>query len=154
MGVLVRELGTLYKAFSEEKPLPLPELPIQYADFAHCQRQWLQGEVLEGQLSYWKKHLAGAPPFLELPSVHPRPPVQSFRGAEFNLEIDAAMADALRDFSRRQGVTLFMTMLAAFKVLLLRYTGQTDLSVGSGIANRRWQAARTRNPNPHRIAER
>src|SRR5215216_131933 len=139
-GVLMRDFAAIYSAFHADEPSPLAELSIQYADFAYWQRQWPQGEILEEQLAYWKKHLAGAPPFLELPSARPRPAVQSFRGAEFSLELDAAMADALRDFSRRQGGTLFMTMLAAFKVLLLRYTGQTDLSVGTGIANRRWQA--------------
>nr|QEO74666.1 phosphopantetheine-binding domain-containing pro [uncultured bacterium] len=138
-GVLMRDFTAVYSAFQQGRPSPLPELRIQYADFAVWQRRWLQGEVLERQLEYWKQKLAGAPPVLELPSDRPRPPVQSFHGAELILEIDAATADALREFSRRHGVTLFMTMLAAFKTLLLRYTGQTDLSVGSGIANRRWQ---------------
>jgi amino acid adenylation domain-containing protein len=138
-GVLMRDFAAIYSAFHSGQPSPLPDLSIQYADFAYWQRQWLQGRMLAEQLAYWKQQLTGAPPFLELPAVHPRPPVQSFRGAEFNLELDAAMSDALRELSRRRGVTLFMTMLAAFNVLLRRYTGQHDLSVGSGIANRRWQ---------------
>jgi hypothetical protein len=138
-GVLMRDFAAIYSAFHSGQPSPLPDLQIQYADFAYWQRQWLQGRMLAEQLAYWKQQLTGAPPFLELPAVHPRPPVQSFRGAEFNLELDAAMSDALRELSRRRGVTLFMTMLAAFNVLLRRYTGQHDLSVGSGIANRRWQ---------------
>ena len=139
-GVLMRDFVAVYSAFRIGQPSPLPDLVIQYADFAHWQRRWLQGSVLEDQLEYWKKQLYGAPPLLELPSVRPRPPVQSFRGAEFNLELDATTAGALREFSRNHGVTLFMTMLAAFDVLLLRYSGATDVVVGSGIANRRWQA--------------
>lgn len=139
-GVLMRDFVAIYSAFYLGQPSPLPELPIQYADFAHWQRRWLQGSVLEEQLDFWKKQLSGAPPFLELPAVRSRPPVQSFRGAEFNLQLDAGTADALREFSRNHGVTLFMTMLAAFEVLLSRYTGATDIVVGSGIANRRWQA--------------
>ncbi len=139
-GVLMRDFVAIYSAFRLGQPSPLPDLEIQYADFAHWQRRWLQGSVLEEQLDYWKRQLSGASPFLELPAVRPRPPVQSFRGAEFNLELDAATSDALREFSRSHGVTLFMTMLAAFDLLLMRYTGATDLVVGSGIANRRWQA--------------
>src|SRR6185369_2182161 len=113
-GVLMRDFVAVYSAFRLDQPSPLPDLEIQYADFAHWQRRWLQGGVLEDQLEFWKKQLHGAPPFLELPSVRPRLPVQSFRGAEFNLELDAGTADALREFSRNHGVTLFMTMLAAF----------------------------------------
>jgi amino acid adenylation domain-containing protein len=139
-GVLMRDFVAIYSAFRLDQPSPLTDLEIQYADFAHWQRRWLQGSVLEEQLDYWKKQLAGAPAFLELPGVNPRPPVQSFHGAEFNLELDAATSDALRDFSSSHGVTLFMTMLAAFDLLLMRYSGATDVVVGSGIANRRWQA--------------
>ena len=125
LGVLVRELELLYEAFSKGGVSPLPELPIQYADFsAHWQRQWLQGEVLEAQLNYWKQQLDGYPPALELPTNRPRPAIQSFRGATKSLLLPQALAKALRTFSQQEGVTLFMTLLAAFQTLLYRYTGQ------------------------------
>ena len=136
-GVLMRDFMSIYSAFAAGLTSPLPELPVQYADFAYWQRRWLQGEVMERQLSYWKGQLSGAAPVLQLPPDRPRPPVQSFRGAEYQQAVDDSLADALRAFGRRHGATLFMTMLAAFKVLLYRYTGQEDISVGSGIANRR-----------------
>ena len=138
-GVLMRDFVTIFSAFSSDQPSPLPDLSIQYADFAYWQRRWLDGEVMSEQLGYWKKQLAGATPVLELPSDHPRPAIQTFRGAEYQQVLDGPFADELRDFSRRHGATLFMTMLAAFDVLLARYTGQSDISVGSGIANRRWR---------------
>jgi len=135
-GVLYREMAALYAAFVEGKPSPLPPLPIQYADFAVWQRRWLQGEVLDTQLSYWKRQLAGALPILELPSDRPRPAVQSFRGAKHPVVIGRSLTEAARALSHREGVTLFMTLLSVFQTLLFRYTGQGDLSVGSGIANR------------------
>ncbi len=138
-GVLMRDFVTIFSAFSANEPSPLPDLSIQYADFAHWQRRWLEGEVIQTQLGYWKNQLAGATPVLELPGDHPRPAIQTFRGAEYQQVLDGPFADELRDFSRRHGATLFMTMLAAFDVLLARYTGQSDISVGSGIANRRWR---------------
>jgi len=136
MGVLAQEMGTLYEAFADGRPSPLPELPIQYADFAHWQRQWLQGETLEAQLSYWKRHLGGAPASPELPTDRPRPAVQTFRGAHQPLALSETLSESLRKLSRQKGVTLFMTLLAAFKTLLYRYTGQEDIIVGTPIAGR------------------
>jgi len=136
LGVLMRELGVLYEAFSTGNPASVPELPIQYADFAYWQREWLSGEVLESQLAYWKQQLGGELPALELPTDRPRPPVQTYRGARQSFELSKDLTDALKALSRREGVTLFMTLLAAFKTLLYRYTGQEDVVVGSPIANR------------------
>jgi amino acid adenylation domain-containing protein len=136
LGVLMRELGVLYEAFSTGNPASVPELPIQYADFAIWQREWLSGEVLESQLAYWKQQLGGELPALELPTDRPRPPVQTYRGARQSFELSKDLTDALKALSRREGVTLFMTLLAAFKTLLYRYTGQEDVVVGSPIANR------------------
>ncbi|MEA2175919.1 MAG: hypothetical protein QOD00_3511, partial [Blastocatellia bacterium] len=135
-GILIRELSELYRAFSSGQPSTLPELSIQYADFAAWQRAWLTGEVLEAQLAYWRKQLAGAPPLLALPTDHPRPAVQSARGGVETLWLDARLTAALRQLSLEEGVTLFMTLLAAFQVLLSRYTHQQDIIVGSPIANR------------------
>ena len=126
----------LYKAYSSNEPSPLPELPIQYADYAEWQRNWLQGEVLERQLSYWRKQLEGAPVLMELPTDRPRPAVQSFGGAHQELHLNAGISNALRELGRREGMTLFMTLLAAFQVLLSRYTGEQDVVVGSPIAGR------------------
>ncbi|HEY2917454.1 MAG TPA: condensation domain-containing protein, partial [Candidatus Binatia bacterium] len=136
MGVFRRELSVLYEAFSNGKSSPLSELPIQYADFAVWQREWLQGEVLESQLSYWKKQLEGAPGVLNLPTDRGRPAVQSFRGARQSLLLSKDLTQGLKGLSRKHGVTLFMTLLAAFQTLLYRYTGQEDIVVGSPIANR------------------
>jgi amino acid adenylation domain-containing protein len=135
MGVLIREVAALYDAFTRGEPSPLPELPIQYADFAAWQREHLTDEVMGRQLSYWRERLAGAEP-LELPADRPRPAVRSHRGAGLALTLDAGLTRRLRELSRREGVTLFMTMLAALDVLLSRYSGQTDISVGTPIANR------------------
>jgi amino acid adenylation domain-containing protein len=138
-GVLIRELGELYTAFVEDKPVGLPELPIQYADFAHWQRQWLQGEVINAQLDYWKQQLKDVP-ILNLPSAASRSAGQSLRqrhqGATQLLELPQQLLDALEELSQRFGVTLFMTLLAAFQTLLHRYSGQTDIAIGSPIANR------------------
>jgi amino acid adenylation domain-containing protein len=136
LGVLVRELATLYQAFSTGQPAQLPELPIQYADFAVWQRQQLQGEVLETQLNYWKQQLGGSLPVLDLPTDRPRPTKQNFRGAKRSLNFPKPLLEALKDLSQQQGVTLFMTLLTAFKVLLYRYTGQEDILVGSPVAGR------------------
>jgi amino acid adenylation domain-containing protein len=139
-NVFLRELRELYGAFSVGKPSPLRELPIQFADFAVWQRRWMQEEgVAEAQLAYWKEKLAGSPPVLELPTDRPRPAVQTFRGAAPRVELPLDLCEALRAVSRRDGVTLFMTMLAAFLTLLYRYTEQEDICVGTGIANRRWR---------------
>jgi amino acid adenylation domain-containing protein len=134
--VLNRELTALYGAFSTGNPSPLPELPIQYADFAVWQRQWLQGEVLERQLSYWRQQLGGSPPVLELPTDRPRPAVQTYRGARQSFRLPKPLSDALRALSQREGVTLFMTLLAAFQILLHRHTDEDDLLVGLPIAGR------------------
>ncbi|MGV2831536.1 amino acid adenylation domain-containing protein, partial [Myxosarcina sp. GI1(2024)] len=136
IGVLVRELASLYRAFSQGQPSPLSELPIQYVDFAAWQRQWLQGEVLETQKAYWLKQLENAPKVLELPTDHPRPAVQTFRGAKYSFNLSPELSTALNKLSQQQGSTLFMTLLAGFQTLLWRYTAQSDIVVGSPIANR------------------
>jgi amino acid adenylation domain-containing protein len=136
MGVLFRELGAIYEAFSQEQPSPLPELPIQYADYAVWQREWLPGEVLQGQIDYWKTTLAGAAPTLELPTDRPRPAIQQFHGAKQVRLIPQSLTERLKQLSLQERVTLFMTLLAAFKVLLWRYTYQDDIVIGSPIANR------------------
>jgi amino acid adenylation domain-containing protein len=136
LDIMVREVIALYEAFSLGWPSPLPELPIQYSDFAIWQREWLQGETLEAELAYWRRQLAGAPQRLELPTDRPRPAVQSFRGASRFLTVDAGLAQELRHLSRSGGATLFMTLLAAFQLLLARHAGQDDVVVGSPIANR------------------
>jgi amino acid adenylation domain-containing protein/FkbM family methyltransferase len=136
MGVLVSELATLYTAYASGGESPLQELPIQYADYAVWQRGWLTGEVLEEQLGYWRRQLEGAPPLLELPTDFPRPAIQTYRGAVEHYAVGAALTEQLRALSRGEGTTLFMTLLAAFKVLLARYSGQSDIVIGSDIANR------------------
>ncbi|HYN83948.1 MAG TPA: amino acid adenylation domain-containing protein, partial [Pyrinomonadaceae bacterium] len=136
MNVLLREVAALYEAFAAGRPSPLPELPIQYADFAEWQRERLDGEVMERHLDYWRRQLGGALPVLELPADRPRPPAQTFGGASVSFELSADAAQALRELSRREGATLFMTLLAAFQTLLHRYTRQTDISVGVPVANR------------------
>ena len=134
--IVVRELVALYEAYSQGKPTPLPELKIQYADYAAWQRDWLQGGSLEIELAHWRERLQGAPGVLELPADHPRPAQQSFRGANESAELDPAVASALKSLSQRAGTTLFMTLLAAFKALLSRYTGQEDIVVGAPFTNR------------------
>ncbi|MEK6283639.1 MAG: amino acid adenylation domain-containing protein [Acidobacteriota bacterium] len=136
MGVLIKEVTTLYEAFSAGQPSPLAELPVQYADYAVWQREQLQGETLEGQLQYWREQLEGAPVLLELPTDKPRPPVQSYRGAQHILEVAPRTTRALKMLSQEHGVTLFMTLLAALQVLLYRYTGQEDIVVGTPVAGR------------------
>jgi amino acid adenylation domain-containing protein/non-ribosomal peptide synthase protein (TIGR01720 family) len=136
MGLLVREVTALYEAFVEGRPSPLGSLPIQYADFAVWQREWLQGEALDEQLDYWKRQLANAPQLLELPTDRPRPAVQSYRGARVPVSVSKPVAAELKKLSQREGATLFMTLLAAFQTLLYRYSGQTDIVVGTPVANR------------------
>ncbi|GAB1539219.1 hypothetical protein NUACC21_18850 [Scytonema sp. NUACC21] len=141
IGVLIRELGVLYKAFVENKPSPLPELPIQYADFAEWQREWLQGvgetnnSPLQTQLAYWQKQLDGIS-VLNLPTDRLRPAVPSYRGGKQFLELPHSLTQALETLSYSEGVTLFMTLLAAFQTLLYRYTQQENIAIGSPIANR------------------
>ncbi|MEI2582759.1 non-ribosomal peptide synthetase [Scytonema sp. PRP1] len=136
MSILFEQLATLYQAFLNAKPNPLPEQLIQYADFAVWQRQWLCGEVLEKQLKYWKQQLVGANPVLELPADRPRPAVQTYQGAKQSFVISESLSQALSTLSQQEGVTLYMTLLAAFQTQLYRYTGQQDILVGSPIAGR------------------
>ncbi|AVH69219.1 non-ribosomal peptide synthetase [Nostoc sp. 'Lobaria pulmonaria (5183) cyanobiont'] len=136
VGVLVQELATLYPSFCNHQPSPLPELPIQYVDFAAWQRQWLEAEVLQSQISYWRQQLEDAPKVLELPTDYLRPAIGTFRGATYSFELSYELSVALNKLSQQQGSTLFMTLLAAFQTLLWRYTGQEDIVVGSPIANR------------------
>ncbi|MEH2268243.1 MAG: amino acid adenylation domain-containing protein [Nostoc sp.] len=135
-GVLWRELTALYTAFSTGKPSPLPELPIQYADFAVWQRQWLQGKVMDTQLDYWKQQLAGSPPLLELPTDRVRPPIQTSRGGIKYFQLDDHLTQKIKSLSEKSGATLFMTLLTGFVILLSRYSNQQDILVGSPIANR------------------
>jgi amino acid adenylation domain-containing protein len=135
MGVLVSEVAALYGAFVAGDESPLEELPIQYADYALWQREWLTGEVLARQLDYWRAQLAQVS-VLELPTDRPRPPVQSTSGARFNFRLSDTLAESLRALSRAEGATLFMTLLAAFDVLLYRYSGQTEFTVGTPVAGR------------------
>ncbi len=136
MLVMGREMSVLYEAYKLGKSASLPQLPVQYADFAVWQREWLQGEVLEKQLEYWREQLGGELPELELPFDHARPARQSYRGAADNLELNSEVSQRLKEIARENGTTLFMTLLAAFNVMLWRYTGQDDLLVGTPIANR------------------
>lgn len=136
MGIFVKELTTLYEAFSSQQPSLLPELPIQYSDFAVWQRQWLEGKKLQEQLAYWQQQLSGMLPTLESLTDYPHPPVQSFRGARQSFTFPKELSDTLKGLSQQEGVTLFMTLLAAFNVLLHHYTNRNDLIVGTNIANR------------------
>jgi amino acid adenylation domain-containing protein len=135
MGVLVREVVTLYEAFRQDQESPLPELPIQYVDYAVWQRDWLKGEVLEEQLGYWREQLKGLTT-LELPTDRRRPAVQTYQGATYSFVLARELSEKLNQLSRKHGITLFMIFLAAYEVLLSRYTGQEDISVGTPIANR------------------
>src|SRR6185295_18365904 len=136
MSVLVREVTALYDAYLRGEEPRLEELALQYADYAVWQRSYLQGEVFEEQLDYWKQQLADRAPVLELPSDRARPAVQSYRGSYDTEVIGDGISEGLKGLSQREGTTLFMTMLAVFKVLLYRYSGQTDISIGTPIANR------------------
>jgi amino acid adenylation domain-containing protein len=135
-GVLLSELGVLYQAFAAGEPSPLPEPAAQYADYALWQREWMQGEVLKAHADHGAAMLADAPHVLELPADHPRPPVMSFRGAAPRFEVPAELSRALRSFSQQHRMSLFATMYAGFAALLYRYTGQEDMLVGTGAANR------------------
>ena len=136
MGIFLRDLAALYGAALAGQPPPLPDLPVQYADYAAWQRRRLTGGVAERQLAYWRERLAAAPTHLDLPLDRPRPAVQSHRGATREVTLPAALSSALGALSRSHGATLFMTLLAAFQALLLRTTGEEDLLVGSPVANR------------------
>ncbi len=136
MGILVREVATLYAALHQSRPSPLPPLPVQYPDFAAWQRGWLAGEVLSEQMAWWRGRLTGAPPVIDLPLDHARPPVHRLRGERRARRLPPVPAQALAELGRRGGATLFMVLLAAWKAFLLRLTGQRDLVVGTPIANR------------------
>jgi amino acid adenylation domain-containing protein len=136
MGILIREVTTLYAAYTRGAASPLPELPIQYADFAHWQREWLEGERLDAQVSYWREQLADSPALLELPTDRPRPAAQTYRGASATFMLSRSLTEHLQRLSRQEGVTLFMTLLAAFQSLLARYAGTDNVVVGTPIAGR------------------
>jgi amino acid adenylation domain-containing protein len=136
IGIIIRELAAIYEARLRGEPPPLADLPIQYADFAVWQREWLKGEALDRQLDYWKQQLEGDTPVLTLPTDRPRQAVQTFRGASITFSVPGDISGKLKDFARREGATLFMSLLAAFQVLLRRYSGQHDIAVGTPIANR------------------
>lgn len=136
LGILWQEMSVLYTAFLNQQPDPLPELPVQFADFATWERQWLTGEVLDTQLNYWRQQLTGAPSLLQLPTDRPRPPIQTFNGQTESFHISQELSQRLQLLSRRSGATLYMTLLTAFVTLLARYSGQQDIVVGSMVANR------------------
>jgi len=136
VGVLARETRALYEAFTHDKPSPLPDLAAQYADFALWQREWLKGDLLESQVAYWREQLGGALTAIELPTDHVRPPAQSFHGARIDFEFSSSLVAALHKLSRREGATIFMTLLTAYSILLSRYADQEDVVVGTPIANR------------------
>src|SRR5215217_4055168 len=133
LGVLMRELSALYAAYREGGESPLPELAVQYADYAAWQREHL---VLEGELAYWRERLADAPALLELPTDHPRPAVQTFRGANERVQLPAELLERLRALGRQEGATLYMVVLSAFQALLSKYGGSEDIVVGTPIAGR------------------
>jgi hypothetical protein len=135
-GVLIRDLAAFYQAALEGKPASLPELTIQYADYAVWQRNWLQGEILEKRLTYWRSRLEGAPPVLTLPTDRPRPPVQTFRGATERSVLPKSLADDVLALCHQQGATTFMTLLAAFQSLLFYFSREPDIVLGTDIANR------------------
>jgi amino acid adenylation domain-containing protein len=136
LGVLIRETAAFYQAFIAGAEARLPELPIQYADYARWQRDYLQGEALQRQLDYWTTQLRGKPTLLELPTDHPRPAIQSSRGATWSFDLPLPLSKSLARLSRQEGATLFMTLMAAFQTLLGRYSGQTSINVGTPIATR------------------
>ncbi|MFC2146795.1 condensation domain-containing protein, partial [Acidobacteriota bacterium] len=135
-GVLLKEFITIFSAYSQGRNHSLPELPIQYADFAVWQRTHMQGDRLQRHLEYWKEKLSGLVPLLGLPIDRPRPKVISGEGSLKRIYLPLSLGNRLKEFSRSHGVTLFMTMLAVLKTLLFRYTGEEDLCVGTGMANR------------------
>jgi hypothetical protein len=147
MAILLSELGALYAARKCGERSPLTELPVQYVDYANWQRACWSTEAFQASVEYWKQKLGGIPPALEFPSDRRRPAVQTFHGAVEYFELPNSLQDALRELARRSGSTLFATLLAAFKALLYRYTGQSDLVVGTFTSNRRIGRS-----NLHRVA--
>jgi amino acid adenylation domain-containing protein len=140
LGVFLGELAALYEAFAAGRPSPLPELPVQYADYAAWQQEWLASPDLDARLAHWKERLGGSAQALELPTDRPRPTVQTHRGELLPLAVPPELAASLKALAAREGVTLFMLLLSGFAALLSRYTGQEDLNVGTFVANRRWEA--------------
>ncbi|MBV9108252.1 MAG: AMP-binding protein, partial [Gemmatimonadetes bacterium] len=136
MGILVREVSALYAAFSRGEPSPLADLAVQYADFAAWQRAWLSGDVLDAQLGWWRERLAGAPPVIDLPTDRPRTTAAGSRAGSFPLAVSEATTRRLRALTRQEGATLFMTLLAAWQLLLSKYAGQDDVTVGTPVAGR------------------
>jgi amino acid adenylation domain-containing protein len=136
LEIITRDLVVLYTGFQSGQPSPLPELPLQFADFAAWQRERVDSPAVQGQLAYWTNQLGGRLPVMELPTDRPRPPIQTMAGARTRLEVPRALADRLKALSHEEGVTLFMTLLAAFKVFLFRYTGESDVVVGTPTAGR------------------
>jgi NRPS condensation-like uncharacterized protein len=136
LGIFLRELASLYEAFSQDKPSPLPELPIQYADYAQWQHRWLRGERLEQLIDYWRTFLAGTPTSLTLPTDRPHSPGDNSAGATYTFSLLDLPAEGLHRLAQQEGVTLFMLLLAAFQVMLYRWSGQEDFVVGTDIANR------------------
>ncbi|WP_331875502.1 amino acid adenylation domain-containing protein, partial [Longimicrobium sp.] len=135
-GVFFREMSALYAAYRDGRESPLPELPVQYAEYAVWQREQLAGELLDRQLAYWKQRLAGAPELLELPTDRPRPPVRTYQAASVPVELSPELLERLQALGRNEGTTLYMTLLSAFQVLLSKYAGVDDIVVGSPIAGR------------------
>src|SRR5262249_24983891 len=135
-GILVREVVALYAAFSAGQPSPLPELQVQYADFAVWQRSWLAGEILDEEISYWRRQLASLPSLLDLPTDRPGRVRRGFRGATRPVRLPAGLTRQMEALARREGATLFMVLLAGFQALLARISGQDDLAVGSPVAGR------------------
>ncbi len=136
MTVLAHELSALYNAYTAGQPSPLPKLPIQYADFAHWQRERMQGEVLAGEVAYWRQQLQNSPPLLELPTDHPRPSTRTYHGQRVSSVLSADLVKALKSVGRQEGATLFMTLLAAYQLLLSRHSGLEDVVVGTPVAGR------------------
>jgi amino acid adenylation domain-containing protein len=135
-AVFEKELVTLYQAFAMGQPSPLPELPIQFADYAVWQRERMNGETYRNELAYWKKNLTGAPFVIDFPTDYPRPPIQNFNGERVYVNYPKSLLDGLKELSRREGVTMFMTLMAAYNILLYRYTRQEDILVSAPIGNR------------------
>ncbi len=136
MGVLMREMASLYDAFSKGLPSPMPDLAVQYSDYSIWQREWLEGEHLESQLRYWRRQLDGSPTLSPMPIDRPRPPVQSFQGARHSFVIPGSLAEPLRALGSKEGATLYMTLLAVFKAMLCYQLNQDDIVVGTEVANR------------------
>ncbi|MEH1944124.1 MAG: amino acid adenylation domain-containing protein [Nostoc sp.] len=136
-NVFLNEFLALYQAFCLGQPSPLPELTLQFADYAHWQREWVKSEEAQAQLAFWQQKLSGSPPLLELPYDRPRPVEQTYNGTQIRVELPIPLCESLRVLSRQEGTTLFMTTLAAFLIILRRYTAQDDLCVGTAVANRR-----------------